>query len=621
VLHAGPFLILVTVAAYSLYALWQQGAVRRRERPPSMAVVVGAGGSLFAGLALAIVFSATGQSRPLADGYEAAHVLVAESAARTGHLTNSLGFTAGSGLEVMGSALIADDGEWTIAAPRGWAAVLTAVRWVGPAAIPVAAAALAGLLIPLTFLLAVQRLRPATAALVAGVVALSPVVWFSTRGLSAAVLAAVISVGGLWMFVVAASEGSIVRGAVAGFVVGTAALVSFEGWYLPVALIAYLLFEEAGSWHDSLVMRRRTRRFAAATAAASVGPLVLAGFDAVAIGRFDEVLVRFVPAAATVIAAGALIRLLWNTGLRPGIGRLREIVLALALVLAAGASYRLLRDPTGVDAVLEAANSLAGAEPVDALPASATPHLVFGWLRRQTGLLALLLGAIGLVWMGLASTRTRDPGLRVPMSAVLLAGGMTLAVPLAVPVQPDGLGILLPVVIPGLLIGAAFVIDRWWDRRGLGAAVAVAAGAALLVVPAWRLRDVAPLLPQDGAYAGVEEICDRVPPSAAVLVIEGPATPGIGRLLTPAVRSVCDAPAAYGFDDIGPAAYGRFLELAGGAGTPVYVLATEPFPLGADGPAVAKTGDFTYEAWVRTVTSFPEDTQLVKWPIGLAEAE
>ena len=68
--------------------------------------------------------------------------------------------------------------------------------------------------------------------------------------------------------------------------------------------------------------------------------------------------------------------------------------------------------------------------------------------------------------------------------------------------MPDGLGVLLPVVIPGLLVGAGFLVDHWWSRRDLAVAGAVVAAVALLVVPGWRLRDVVPLQPQDGAYDG-----------------------------------------------------------------------------------------------------------------------
>jgi hypothetical protein len=188
-------------------------------------------------------------------------------------------------------------------------------------------------------------------------------------------------------------------------------------------------------------------------------------------------------------------------------------------------------------------------------------------------------------------------------------------------VLPDGLGVLLPVVVPGLLVGAGFLVDHWWGRRDLAVAGAVVAAVALLVVPGWRLRDVVPLHPQDGAYEGVSDICNRLPPDAALLVLDGPATPNIGRLLGPAVGAVCDVPAAYGATDLSAAAFQRYRTLAGEAGKSLYVIATEPFPLGEAGPAVAKAGDFTYEGWVRTVTQFPIDTELVSWPIGIAPGE
>ena len=137
-------------------------------------------------------------------------------------------------------------------------------------------------------------------------------------------------------------------------------------------------------------------------------------------------LVVFVPLAATVVVVGAVMRLLWNTGVRPGFTYLREGAVLTAVVLAALATYRIVRDP----AVYRGCQGRCRATrrtgiPVDGLSESATRHLVFGWLRESAGLITLLLGAVGLVWMGLTSLSTRDPGLRVPMIATILAGGLT----------------------------------------------------------------------------------------------------------------------------------------------------------------------------------------------------
>ena len=621
-LAPGPFGIVTVVAAYSLFAVWEQGD-RGRRGPPTVhpGVAIGAVLALVIGIALAAVVGWTGQSRPLADGYESAHVLVAEQAARSRTLDHPVGFTDDISVANDVAGMVVIDGLQTVDAPRGFTAILTAARWSGGRGIPIVMAVLAGLFVFLVYLLAAQRLRPATALLVATASGLSPVLWLAVRGVSPALLAAVVTVGGLWLFVMAASEGSILQGAVAGFVLGSAALISFEGWYVPVAAAAFLVFEESGSWHDSLVLRRRTRRLSLAAVAATIPPLVLAGIDREMIGRLNEVLVVFVPLTAAVVGLGAVMRLLWNTGVRPGFTYLREAAVLVAVVLASAAAYRILRDPASIESVTEAAVQLAVGTPVDALPESVARHLIFGWLRESAGLITLLLGAIGLVWMGLTSLSTRDPGLRVPMIALILAGGLTLARPRAVPVMPDGLGVLLPVVIPGLLVGAGFLVDHWWSRRDLAVAGAVVAAVALLVVPGWRLRDVALLQPQDGAYEGVVDICDRLPPDAALLVIAGPTTPDIGRLLAPAVGAVCDVPAAYGDNELSAAAFVRYRGLAGDAGKSLYVIATEPFPLGEDGPAVAKTGDFTFEGWVRTITQFPSDTQLVSWPIGIAPGE
>lgn len=619
-LRPGPFLIVAAVFAYTLYAVWVQGNRRgRSERtPPGIAVAAVIAGLL--GLTLGIFLGATGQLRPLGDGYEAAHVLTAVSASSSGGLVHDLTFTDDPSVGHAVDGMLSEDGTWTVRAPRGWTVLLAAFRWLGDRGPAIGVGCMAGLSVFFMFGLAAQRLRPETALLTAVALGLSPVLWLSARGLHAAVAACAISLGGLWLLVAAASEGSILQGVVAGIAVGSAALVFYEGWMLPVAAAVFLVAEEAGGWRDSLLMRRRTRRFAVAVMGGAIPVLVLAAFDLAAVGELDTVSVRFVPALAAVVGVAAALRLVWNTGVTPGFSFLREAVLAVALLLVAGAAYRLLRDPAQIDVVRRAAVGLASGDPVESLPRSATPHLVFGWLQLHLGSVTLLLGSVGLVWMGLSSVVTRDPGLRLPMIASLVAGGLTMAFPLAVPVQPDGVGVLLPIVLPGLLVGAGFVIDRWWDRRDFAIAGAVIAGAALLVVPGWRLQETAFHFPQDGAGDGVIAICDGLPPDAAVLVIEGPEAPESGRLLAPAIRSICGVPAAYTTIDLSVTDFEQFQGRAGEAGKSLYVIANEPFPLGDLGPGVAKSGDFVYESWEPTITAYPAASVVRSWPIGIAPA-
>lgn len=620
-LRPGPFLIAIPVATYSLVVVWRADGDSSNESRLVFGRSVGALGALAAGVGVAVVLSIGAQTRPLADGYEAAAVLVAETASRTGSLENGLGFVVDGAVDVVAPGLRDDGRRWTVDGPRGGAALLTAARWAGPAGGPVLWALLAGLLIVLMYLLAAERLHPATAFLMAAGLGLNPLLWFGTHGMSAAVPAAVLAVGGTWLLILAASEGRVVQGAIAGFTLGSTAMVMPEGWFLPVAAAVFLLAEESGSGRDSLVLKRRSRRFGLAVLGGSLVALSVAAMDAVVSYGLGSVASRVAPAAVGVVVAGGVMRRWGTAGSRPRPARVREGALAVAVVLAAGAAFRLLRDPAGVQAVQDVANRLAAGVGVDMLETSAARHLVFGWLRQHVGLITLLVGSAGLVAMGLVGLRTRDPWLRIPMVMMLVAGGAVMVAPIAVPVQPDGIGVLLPVVLPGLLIGAGFLIDRWWRSSTAGAVGALLTVVALFAFPAWRVQQIGQLFPQDGARAGVESMCAALPADAAVLVIDGNEGEAIGTQVAASVRSFCAVPAAHAGPDLDPADLEAFRLLAGDAGRSLYLVATEPFPLGEGGPVVAKTGELTFTRWVRTVTSYPESTELVVWPIGISVAQ
>ncbi len=620
-LRPGPFLIAAPVAAYSLVVLWRADRGLSDGSRPAPGRSAGATGAIAAGLAITVLLSIGAQTRPLADGDEAGSVLVAETASRTGSLANHLGFVVGGEVEVDAPGLRDDGRRWTLDGPRGAAVLLTAVRWAGPASGPMLWAFLAGLLVVLMYLLTVQRLRPAIALLMAAGLGLNPLLWFGSRGISAAVPAAVLAAGGTWLLILAASDGRVVQGAIAGLTLGTTALLVLGGWFLPVAAGVFLLVEESGSWHDSLVLKRRSRRFGFAVLGGALAAVTVAGIDALASYGLGSVAARVTPAVVGAVFAGAVMRRLWVAGWRPGPARLREGALAIAVLLAGGAALRLLRDPAGIPAVHDVATRLAAGEGVDMLDVSATRHLVFGWLRQHAGLITLLVGSTGLIWMGLAGVRIRDPGLRIPVIVTLVAGGAVLAAPPAVPVQPDGIAVLLPVVLPGLLMGAGFLIDRLWGRGMAGAVGALITAVALLAVPTFRVQQVTHLFPQDDAMAGVESMCAELPADAAVLVIEADEGEGIGRHIAASLRSFCAVPAAHAAPNLDPAGLENFRLLAGDAGKSLFLVATEPFPLGETGPAVAKTGELTFTRWVRTVTRYPDATEAVMWPIGIAVAQ
>jgi hypothetical protein len=137
----------------------------------------------------------------------------------------------------------------------------------------------------------------------------------------------------------------------------------------------------------------------------------------------------------------------------------------------------------------------------------------------------------------------------------------------------------LPVVLPGLLLCAAWLLDRLWARavagpRATAVRVAVVAVAVLVVaLPALRTWPVAGLHEEAGFAGEVASMCERLGDDAALLLLDESGSAMHYRMTQP-LRAHCGVPAAWADESISNE---RILQLADRAGErTLYVLAARP---------------------------------------------
>lgn len=201
------------------------------------------------------------------------------------------------------------------------------------------------------------------------------------------------------------------------------------------------------------------------------------------------------------------------------------------------------------------------------------------WLGWYLGLPALAAGLLG--WAALVRrTIARRVGRLIPF--LLAFSGLTTLYMWMPSITPDHIWAdrrFLPVVIPGLLLCAAWLLDRCWDQAGAtrwtGPARSAVAVVAVLVV-AMPLRLTAPvagLREEAGLASEVAAACERLGDDAAILLLDETGTAMHYRLTQP-LRSHCGIPAAWADETISNE---RLLELAERAGErTLYLLAEFP---------------------------------------------
>ena len=201
------------------------------------------------------------------------------------------------------------------------------------------------------------------------------------------------------------------------------------------------------------------------------------------------------------------------------------------------------------------------------------------WLGWYLGLPALAAGLLG--WAGLVrSAIMRRVGRLVPF--LLSFSGLLVLYVWRPSITPDHIWAdrrFLPVVLPGLLLCAAWLLDRLWDAatatgRRTAVRVSVAGVAALVALLPLRLTlPLAGLHEQAGLADDVAAACARLGDDAAILLLDEDGTAMHYRATQP-LRSHCGVPAAWAPETI---ADQRIGELAARADDrTLYLLAERP---------------------------------------------
>ncbi|WP_436760336.1 hypothetical protein [Streptosporangium sp. V21-05] len=256
----------------------------------------------------------------------------------------------------------------------------------------------------------------------------------------------------------------------------------------------------------------------------------------------------------TVVATALAPRLAGPLRRVAGVPRLPEIAAGLVALVAAAFAARpwletVTRRPVTPDDRVTA-QFIEGVQRINRLPLDGSrlyyensAHWVVWYVGPPVALLAVLAAA--LLVRGLV--RGTAPGWLLPLAVIGWTTVTTLYRPGITPDHPWAARRLVPVVIPGLILLAAWGL-RWargrarrsgygqGARRGL-----VAAGAILFLVPPVITSGGTAFSPVDrGELAAVENMCAALPPRASVLVVERVTA----ARFTQVVRGVCGLPAA-----------------------------------------------------------------------------
>jgi hypothetical protein len=181
------------------------------------------------------------------------------------------------------------------------------------------------------------------------------------------------------------------------------------------------------------------------------------------------------------------------------------------------------------------------------------------WLSWYAGVPIIIAGLIGIALLSRRCLRGEAPQWTLPLLTFCWASAIVLYRPAITPDQPWASRRLVPAVLPGFILLAAWTcgwaigkVRALGYPRVLNAGLATACSAALLVpvaVTSWGVRvtghgiladGLADRTTYTGEVAAVNKMCAAFPENASVVIISGP----IADRLLEAVRGMCGLPAA-----------------------------------------------------------------------------
>jgi hypothetical protein len=440
-------------------------------------------------------------------------------------------------------------------------------------------ALLGGLALLLLFAFAERLVRPVPALLVQVALAVNLVFIYFTRAPFSELLTMGMIFGGLWALDRAVDGRDRTTGLVAGSLLGGAFLARLDGLVVLLMLLLALL---------PPVVSGRMRRVAPwvlagmgiTTAVAAVDLFVFAPF-------YVELHVSFlVPLALAFLAVAGLAafaRTRQGRALTTAVLRHRAgIALGLAVLIAVAGIVAYALRPSLPPATWDRTTPIGFLQQQEGEPvneARTYAEDTARWLAWYLGLPALAAGVAGWAWMTREVSAARI-GRLVPFLTTF--SGLTVLYVWKPSITPDHIWAdrrFLPVVLPGLLLCAAWLLDRLWARavagpRATAVRVAVVAVAVLVVaLPALRTWPVAGLHEEAGFAGEVASMCERLGDDAALLLLDESGSAMHYRMTQP-LRAHCGVPAAWADESISNE---RILQLADRAGErTLYVLAARP---------------------------------------------
>jgi hypothetical protein len=222
------------------------------------------------------------------------------------------------------------------------------------------------------------------------------------------------------------------------------------------------------------------------------------------------------------------------------------------------------------------------------------------WLAWYFGWPTIVLGLLGVALITWVAVRRRWEWAG-PVAVVLVYAALFLWRPSVVPVQIWAMRRYLTIVIPGVLVGAAFALAKL-SRRGRAAAVVSAVLAAVCVAlpavvlaPVFRVRDNTPALEQ------ARVLCDAVGDDAAVIMLDPTAN-----LTSRTLAGMCGAVVARARSPLDQAALAAAQASAAEQGLNLFVIASRPDEIPYRAAPGAPATRFSFTAWRPEILRAPD---------------
>ncbi|MGW4791947.1 glycosyltransferase family 39 protein [Nonomuraea sp. NPDC004297] len=503
--------------------------------------------------------------------------------------------------------------------------------WLG---VPYLVPAVLGALAVLTVAGVVARLTGARWAVVAATAfAVSLPIIYTSRTTFSEIPSLILLFGGLALAHDALARRERGRALLAGLVLGLAVLVRVDGLrdVLPALAFAGLL----------LAMRRLRRPEGVAGAPLLLGLVAGAGAGMAAAYLLARPYLAYLSGSVLpLLAIGGVVLALTaaGTAAAPVLARVRLprwaprtgavlVVLLMAALYARPWVQSVTRDPLSADD-RRTYEMIEQIQRANGLPADGT-RLYFEnslhWVAWYVGLPAVVLATIAAAL--LVRRLLRDGSSfewLLPLAIVGWTTVTTLLRPEITPDHPWAARRLVPVVIPGMILLAAYGLARLrrlTDRHGplvlkWGMATAV---LLVLVPPAVTSIGTAFTPVERGEAAAVEAMCAKLPADASVLAVERVT----GDRFTQVVRGMCGKPAAkvarQGSDLAAESEVRRLAERVRAAGRVPVVLGAEEGQVAPYG-AAAQVIELVTRQDERSLTEAPDGTWSLRMNVWMAVA-